>query len=913
VPRPRLIERLNQGLISGRKLTLVSAPAGFGKTTLVSEWLAGCSQPAAWLSLDESDNDPTRFLAYFIAALQTVAANIGKGALGVLHAAQLQPPATESILTAIINDIAALPDPIVLVLDDYHLIDAQAVHDALAFLLEHLPSPPGGMHLVIATREDPPLTLARLRARDQLTELRAADLRFTSSEAAEFLNQVMGLGLSAEDIAALEHRTEGWIAGLQLAALALQGLAGRGPASPGTRQEHTDAASFVKSFTGSHRYVLDYLIEEVLQQQPESVQTFLLQTAILDRLCGPLCDAVLLAPSGSGQETLKTLEHANLFIVPLDEERRWYRYHNLFADLLRQRLRQSPPPLSSPPVGGTIAELHRRASVWYEENELTIQAFRHAAAADDVERAERLLQGEGMPLQFRGAMVPVMNWLASLPTTVLDDKPSLWVAYASALTMAGQPIDSVQEKLQAAEAAIASAADAEAAIASAADVEAASQRRRQDAEPDDRNRDLVGHIAAIRAMLAIPHDQVETVMAQSRRALTYLRPDNLPIRTTATWTLGYAYQRQGDRIAATQAYTQALSMSQASGNIMITLAATTGLGQVQETETQLHRAAESYRRGLQVASDPPLPASCAAYLGLARIFYEWNDLDAARQYAQQALQLARQIATVDTPAACEVSLARVKLAQGDVAGAAELLAKAEQFVRERRFVQRMPEVAAAQVSLSLCRGDLAAATDLAQKHALPLSQARVCLAQGDPGTALALLEPLRRQAEAKGLADERLRVTVLQAIAHREHGEKEKAAQMLTDALVLAEPGGFVRTFVDEGPPMGRLLYEALSTGIAVEYVRRLLTAFPAAGWEQASPPSASVTEPDLIEPLSERELQVLQLIAEGLTNAEIASRLFLSLHTIKVHARNIYGKLGVHNRTQAGAKARALGILPST
>ena len=595
VLRPRLIERLNEGL--HRKLTLISAPAGFGKTTLLSEWVAGCEKPAAWLSLDEGDNDPTRFLAYLVAALQTIAPNIGEGVLGVLQSPQ--PPPTESILTALLNEIDTVEDDFVLVLDDYHVIDGKAVDDALTFLLEHLPP---GMHLVIATREDPHLPLARLRGRGQLTELRAADLRFTPDEAAEFLNQVMGLNLSAEDIAALETRTEGWIAGLQLAALSMQGLA--------------DVTSFIKSFTGSHHFVLDYLVEEVLKQQPESVQTFLLRTSILERLCGPLCDAVLLDPAVSGQETLEYLERANLFLVPLDNERRWYRYHHLFADLLRQRLHQSD---TSPTEDKEwdVAELHIRASIWYEDNGLEIEAFQHAAAANDVERAARLIEGEGMPLHFRGAVAPVLSWLESLPTTELDARPSLWVIYASSLLFVSQTTG-VEQKLQAAEAAL------------------------QDAEPDDKTRDLLGHIAAIRATLAVIQHDVETIIAQSRRALEYLHPDNMPVRTATTWTLGYAYQLQGDRAAASQAYSEAIAISEAIGHSIITILATTGLGNVQEADNQLHLAAQTYRRVLQLAGDPPLPITCEAHLGLARISYEWNDLDTAQKHGQQSVQLARQ-------------------------------------------------------------------------------------------------------------------------------------------------------------------------------------------------------------------------------------------------------------------------------
>jgi LuxR family maltose regulon positive regulatory protein len=864
VIRPRLIERLNEGL--HRKLILISAPAGFGETTLVSEWVEGIERPPAWLSLDEGDNDPARFLTYLVAALQTIAPKIGEGVLGVLQSPQ--PPPTESILTALLNDITTIPDHFVLVLDDYHVLDAKPVDHALTFLLEHLPP---HMHLVIATREDPQLPLARLRVRGHLTELRAVDLRFSPSEAASFLNQVMGLHLSAEDIAALERRTEGWIAGLQLAALSMQG--------------HKDTASFITSFTGSHHFVMDYLVEEVLQQQPESVQNFLLRTSILDRLCGSLCDAVLLNPSDSGQETLEYLERANLFIVPLDNERCWYRYHHLFADLLRQRLHQSTASFTGDERDG-VAELHSRASQWFEDNGLEIEAFHHAAAANDVERAERLIEGKGMPLQFRGATISVLNWLESLPKTALDARPSLWVTYASALTMTGQPISSVEEKLQAAEAAL------------------------QEAEPDDKTRDLVGHIAAIRAMLAIPRNHLETIIAQSRRALEYLHPNNLPVRATAAWTLGYAYQLQGNRAAASQAYTEVISISQASGNIMIIIAATTCLGQVQEAENQLYLAAESYRRVLQLAGDPPWPAACEAYLGLARVYYQWNDLDAAEQHGQQSVQLAMQMENVDTPAACWVFFAGLKLVQGDVASATTLLAKAEQFVRQHNFVDWIPEVAAVQVLTLLHQGNLAAAAHLAQTHELPISQARVHLAQGDPSAALAVLEQLRQQAEAKEWVDKRLKVMALQAVALQAHGELDKAVRLLCDALTIASPGGFIRLFVDEGPPMAHLLSEAEALGMMPDYTGTLLAVLEADAQKREDTSSLPPPAQSMIEPLSRRELEVLHLMAQGLSNQEMCERLFLALDTVKGHNRKIFGKLQVQRRTEAVARARELGLL---
>jgi len=704
VSRPRLIERLNEGL--HRKLTLIAAPAGFGKTTLVSEWLAGCERPAAWLSLDERENDPTRFLMYLVAALQTLAATIGEGVLGVLQSPQ--PPPPEAMLTALLNDITTIPDNFILILDDYHVLDAKAVDHALTFLLEHLPP---HLHLVIATREDPQLPLARLRAGGHLTEVRAVDLRFTPSEAAEFLTQVMGLTLSAEDIAALERRTEGWIAGLQLAALSMQG--------------QQDAAGFITSFTGSHHFVLDYLVEEVLGQQSERVQTFLLRTSILDRLCGPLCDAVLMDPTAIGQATLEYLERANLFLVPLDNERRWYRYHHLFAELLRQRLQQSIASSPRDERGG-VAEFHRRASQWYEDHGLSMEAFHHAAAAHDVERATRLAEGEGMPQHFRGAVAPVLDWLESLPTTVLNARPSLWVRYASLLLVTGQTTG-VEEKLQAAEAAL------------------------QGIEADDKTRDLIGQIAADRATLALARYQGEPMLAQSRRALEYLHPNNLSFRATAHWTLGVAYLLQGDRAAASRAYTEAIALSQAAGESFTTILATLGLGNVQEADNQLYVAAETYRRVLQLLGDQPLPLASEAHLALARICYEWNDLDAALAHGSQSLQLARQYdRAIDRFVLCEVLLARLKLAQGDVAGAGVLLAEAGQSARQQNFMHRLPEVAAVQVLTLLRLGNLAAAAHLAQAHELPLSQARVHLAQGDTSAALAVLQSWRRQVEARG-------------------------------------------------------------------------------------------------------------------------------------------------------------------
>ncbi len=797
VHRPRLLARLNAGLAAGCKLTMISAPAGFGKTTLLSEWIHwgagskeyGVGEPYltsysvlptpgfAWLSLDEGDHDPFRFLMYLAAALQTAAPDLGASVLAALQSPQ--PPPVETLLTALLNEIAVLPERVALVLDDYHTLDSPHIDAAMAFLLDHLPPQ---LHLAIATREDPSLPLARLRARGQLTELRAADLRFTPAEAAEFLNRVMGLALSEENVATLEARTEGWIAGLQLAALSMQG--------------QPDVAGFIQALTGSHRFVLDYLVEEVLQRQPSSVQTFLLHTAILDRLCGPLCDAVLCDPTLAGQTTLDSLERANLFLVSLDNERRWYRYHHLFGGFLRQRLGQTLLP-------DDIAVLHSRASQWYEDHGLALEAFHHATAANDIERAVRLMESPTMGLHLRNVATTILDWLAALPQDVLDARPRLWVRSATLALVAGQTTG-VAEKLQAAEKAL------------------------QGAALDDITRDLIGQIACARATLALTRYDPETMLIQARRALEYLHPDDLTFRFTANWALASASLLQGDRAAAARACREGVAISQKSGDGFSMILASSDMGQIQELDNQLYQAAETYRRVLQLAGEYPQPNIAEVQLGLARIHYEWNDLESAEEYAQQSLHLARQYdQVIDRFIISEIFLARLKLARGDVAGAAAQLAQTEQAARQRQFIHRLPEIAAAQVDVLLRQGDVTSAAHLAQKYDLPLSQARVLLAQGDVAAALTLLSALRQQMEAKDWQDERLKALVLQAVALQAHGEQAPALQTLGEALALAEPGGFVRLFVDEGPAMARLLSAAATRGIAPDAIARLLAAFP--------------------------------------------------------------------------------------
>jgi len=864
VPRPRLINRLKEGLEMGRKLTLISASAGFGKTTLLSEWVVHCGRAVAWLSLDEGDNDPIRFISYLIAALQSIKAEIGGTLLAGLQSSS--PLSSESVLTTLLNESTTISHNFMLVLDDYHMIEARQVDEAVTYLIEHLPP---HMHLVIATREDPPLSLSRLRARGQLTELRTADLRFNSVEAAEFLDHTMKLDLSVDDIAALETRTEGWIAGLQLAALSMLGHASH------------DTTGFIKSFTGSHRFVLDYLIEEVFQQQTEGVQAFLLRTSILDRMCGSLCNAVLRDSSVPAQGTLERLEHTNLFIVPLDNERHWYRYHHLFKDLLRQRLGRNLSQTE-------IAELHIRASEWYEDNNLAFEAFHHAAVANDIERAERLIKGEVIPLHSRAAVITVLDWLHLLPKNILDARPWLWVRSAMMALNAGQTTG-VEEKLQAAEAAMAVAM--------------------MDAAPDYNSRDLIGQIAAVRATLALACYQTENMIIQSHRALEYLHSDNLPFRSRALRTLGFANQLKGDRSTARQFYTEAMAIKQTTGNIHLTVSALTGLGNVQESDTQLYQAAETYQHSLQLLSDQQPPNADQEYIGLARIFYEWNDLEAAEQYGQQSLELARHYdRVVDRFVICEIFLARLKLARGDVAGAADMMGKAEQTTRRQNFVQRMPDIAAVQALVLLRQGNLDAAAQLTRQYEVPLSQARVLIAQNDPSAALSILEPYRQQMEAKDWQDERLKAVVLQAVAYHVQGETDKAVQALGVALTLAKPGGYIRLFIDEGLPMAQLLSQAATLGIMPDYVSTLLAVFEAGKRKSDGRPDLPPARRH-IEPLSERELEVLNLLRSELSGPEIAERLIVSLNTLRTHTKNIFNKLGVNNRRSAVRRAEELDL----
>jgi LuxR family maltose regulon positive regulatory protein len=792
-----------------------------------------------------------------------------------------QPPPAEAVLTTLVNDLAGRSDQVILVLDDYHLIEAQPIHDALSFMIENMPPQ---MHLVMATRVDPPLPLSRWRARGQLTELRARDLRFTSTEAADFLNRMMGLDLSEGDIAALETRTEGWIAGLQLAAISMKG--------------RKDTAGLIQSFTGSHRLVLDYLIEEVLNRQTQEIQTFLLQTAILDRLTGDLCDA--LTGQEDGQETLEMLEHANLFIVPLDEERRWYRYHHLFADLLRQRLISQND--------GLINELHAKAAIWYETNGDLSEAVHHALAGEDTKSAARLIEKGAFAALENSDFRFILDSVALLPESVLQSSPWLFIYHVWALLLTGQ-------------------------------VKAASPRIKNIdglldliAENEEaQRREMLGNIAGLKMISAGWQRDFEHIPEFADQVREYLSKENW-IRGYCAMMMGYVFWGNGNLNAAVEHFAEAASISETSGHKMAAVSGACNHAYSLELAGHLQQAFELFQDSFRLAGQDGRVLPVAGYIHkeIARILYELNELDRAGQHLQEAITLCQQMADGRAEKISHCLLAKVQIAKRDYAKARASIQNAEKVVLNADVTFDLRGVEYPQVYLWLHEKKISELERWLRENAIPIEdvsyfktkitftmQARVLIALYREHQdvryiheALELLECLLEMAEKNGWGSKVIEVLALQAVAFQENGNSELAQTRLEKALTLADPEGFMRTFVDEGPPMARLLYEALSRGTAPEYVRRLLAGFPA----EEPHPSAAVQQQagkeELIEPLSEREIEVLQLIAEGLTNPKIAARLFLSLHTIKTHTRNIYSKLGVNNRTQAVALGKSLGVL---
>jgi LuxR family maltose regulon positive regulatory protein len=884
VLRPRLIERLNEGL--DRKLTLIAASAGFGKTTLVSEWVTGCGRPVAWLSLDEGDNDSTRFLTHLVAAIQSIAENIGGGVVSALQSPQTS--STETILTILLNEITAIPFKFVLVLDDYHVIGTKRIDDALIFLLEHLPPQ---MHLVIATRENPQLPLGRLRARGHLTELRAIDLRFTPGEAAAFLNQVMGLGLSADEITMLEIRTEGWIAGLQLAGLSMQG--------------REDIHAFIRAFTGDNRYIVDYLVEEVLQRQPDHVRSFLLRTSILDRLHGPLCDAV--TDQEESNARLEVLERGNFFVVPLDDRRHWYRYHHLFAEVLSAHLRADQPD--------QVAVLHRRASSWYEQHGSAADAIRHALAAEDFARAADLVE-LALPAMRRSRQeAAVLGWLKALPDELMHYRPVLSVGYAWAL-LAGGELEAVEDQLR----------DAERWLETAADICQRTEAPLAEMVVMDEEefRLLPGTIAGYRAAHAQALGDVTATMKYARQVLDLVPEDDHLRRGAAAALMGLASWTSGDLKAAHWMFADGMVSVQLAGNISDAIGGAIALAEIRIAQGRLRQAMRTYERGLQLATEhgvPVLRGTADMYVGMSELYREHDDLHAATQHLLRSKELGKRFGLPQNRYRWCVAMARIREAQGDLGGALDLLHEAEQLYVSDFFPNVRP-VAALKTRVWVAQGRLGEALDWVQEQGLSardnlcylrefehITLARVLLARymidradHTMFEAMGLLERLLQAAEEGERMGSVIEILVVQALAHHIQGDIRAALVPLERVLALAEPDGYVRIFVEEGRPMAALLEAAAKQGIALVYVRRLLTAF---GKVEGRTTAKRVVS----EPLSEREREVLRLLRTDLSGPDIARELSVSLNTLRTHNKNIYDKLEVNNRRAAIRRAEELDL----
>ena len=886
VARPRLIARLERD--AGRKLTLISAPAGFGKTTLLVEWsreVAGDEGSVAWLSLDEGDNDPTRFLTYLVAALRSVEEDIGAGVLSALRSPE--PPHIETITAALINELAALPEEPTLILDDYHVIDSEPVHRILSYLLEHLPP---NAHLIISSRIDPPLQLLRLRARNQMMKLDAAELSFTLEEAATFLNSVMGLELSAEDIAALERRTEGWIAGLQLAALSMR--------------DRRDVSGFVRAFSGSHRDVLDYLAEEVLERQPESIRRFLLDTSVLDYLSGSLCDAV--TGGSDGQLMLERLERDNLFVVALDEERHWYRYHHLFTDFLRTRLERESPERAS--------ELHSRAAEWYEGNALISVAVGHVLAAEDYERAAELVEQVIGELWFRAEIMTLLGWLEALPEGAKRRRPRLLLEHATALMWVGR-LEGVESLVGEAERIVDAAAEG-------------TDEGSPSSMENIHRPYLLGYAAATRAWHANLLGNPQSGIEFARRALELLPDDPRP-RTFAAFSLAAAYSFAGDFEAASAAFAEATELGLAAGHDYLALEAMGYNAELQIARGRLHEADGILRRALGFAAERgegSLPATGEVQVAMGELLYEWDELDSAEDRLKEGVRLAERTGQLGSLVDGYVSLSRLNQARGDTDGAVETAKEAQRLARSSGVRQFIVEAAAWKSRLHLAQGELAAAISELEgvsvgdedptfvREIEQSARAQLLVARGEHDEALRLLADLREEAQAAGRTGREIEFLTLQALTLQAKGEKERAVSTLTHALALGEPEGYVRSFVDEGPKMAVLISEVLEVQqrgqlyppnhVSARYLRKLRAALEQEGPDLASPSA------ELPEPLSERELEVLTLVAAGKTNREIAGELFVAKSTVKTHIKNIYRKLDTHNRTQALARARDLNLI---
>ena len=889
VSRLRLVERLKQG--AERKLTLVSAPAGFGKSTVLAEWVAATQaseRPTAWVSLDQSDNDPVFFWAYFIAALQKVRSGVGENALSLLHSSQ--PPATEALLGTLLNEISTSLPKFVLVLDDYHVIDAQSVHDSIAYLLDHLPPQ---MHVVISSRSDPPLQLSRLRGRGESTELRASDLRFTPDEAAAFLNDVMGLELSAADVAALDTRTEGWVAGLQLAALSMQG--------------REDVPAFIRAFAGDDRYILDYLVEEVLQRQQERVRTFLLQTSILDRLSGPLCDAV--TNQQDGKEMLMVLERGNLFVVPLDDKRGWYRYHHLFADVLRAHSMEEQPD--------RVPTLHRRAAAWFEENNMAAEATEQARAAGDHEAVARLLAANYEEFQRIGRFASISSWLASLPEEMVRKRPRLAVIHAASALASDDNLQAVRRLTSWAE-------DAIKAIEDGGGFKPSDDVDGTVVGPDGLEA-LKGEVLALKLMHSarnLPPEEVEEMASQ----VLELLPAKHRARGLIRMISAGVQIELGDMKSALPDLEIVVDEARRAQDPPRLTAVLTHRAQVSVAIGRLEEGRRLYEEALLASQKFSAEANlvmCGPHTGLAEVLLERADLAGAAHHATTALDFADRAPTRSPVLYARTTAAQVLLAVGDTKAAIKQLEEAQAFVRGSRGSRFSSFLSSVELKIHCRTGDLEAAEDVVRDRELTpdvaadrdneeetTAYARYLIARGDHGDAGQVLSKVLPIVRSAGRVQHEIH-----ALSYEQRGERSLALESLGMATVLGEPGRFRWTFTGEGP-VATGLVEALANAVRLghgpeeagspAYLAYLLRE-TGVSTEAASTQAAGG---QLAEPLTGREVEILRLVAGGMRNQEIADHLFISVATVKRHVSNIYGKLGVSHRTQATARANDLNLL---
>jgi len=886
VLRPRLTALLDEG--AARRLVLVCAPAGYGKTVLLADWAARDEQPAAWLSLDAGDNDPARFWRHAVAALDRARPGIAERLAPLLG-----PPAPASfqgLVTALINDLAGQPsaEPALLILDDYHVIGSQQVHQSLGFLLQHGPA---GLRMVLASRSDPPLGLARLRARGQLTEIREAELRFTPAEAAELLEQAAS-GLPETSVAALAARTEGWAAGLQLAALSLRG------------QHDADAAAFVAAFTGSHRYVLDYLAEEVLERQDEQLRTFLLETSVLGRLSGPLCDAAT-GREGS-QALLEQAERAGLFLIPLDEVRGWWRYHHLFADLLRVRLRQEQP--------GRAAQLHRNAAAWYAGHDLADDAIEHAAAAGEMPWAARIIEQHfDLVYNMRGEAATIHRWLSVLPADLVKSRPRLLLAQAHMAAISGH-VEVVEPLLGA--------------------VECAPPG--WDGEPFEPAAGVAAsHLINVPALttmergyLAQLRGDAEATAAFATQALAEIKPGERLLSVAAHGFLGVAEWLRGRLTQAERAVASSVTGWHESGQLTLTAWGWYELALIQRAQGRLDAAALTCQQALAslLTSGRPPPAAGPSYAVLAEIAYQRDELDLALRHATESIALCRQFVYTPLLANGLATLAMIRQATGDPAGALAAIAEAGQASPGPAGL--LNPVPATRARLLLVQGDLAAVARWTTERGLSpddepdyprepgqLVLARMLLAQDRPDRALALLDRLHVAAVAQDRVGSLIEIGALRALALAATGDEAGAVTALAGTLLLACPQGYIRVFADEGPPMAALLGRLVAAqrtgqaaaGVPLGYLARLQRAF---GARPAGQGSGAAAVPGIVDQLTSRELEVLGMLAAGRSNQAIAGELVVSLDTVKKHVGHILGKLGAANRTEAVVRARELSLI---